>query len=119
MARRILSRRFLAWYYGLLLIAALLVAGVGLSLYRAQPTPAPGTLVLLVSGRTPSRVQAATVELGQHGSWRRLVSNVSLTVPAAPATFLVARVTTPSGVYDAVRVGTQEVAARVQVAANA
>src|SRR5438309_9305661 len=119
MARRILSRRFLAWYYGLLLIAALLVAGVGLSLYRAQPAPAPGTLVLLVSGHTPSRVQAATVAIGQHGSWRRLVSQVSLSVPAAPATFLVARVTTPSGAYDAVRLGTQEVAAKVHVAANA
>jgi len=115
-ARRVLSHRFLVWYYCALLAGALVVGAAAVSWYRSQPGPASGSLVLLVAGHSQGRLQAATIDLGRQGTWLRLAGKVSVGVPAAPATRLVARASAPAGPYDAVRVGGREVPARVQVA---
>jgi cytochrome oxidase Cu insertion factor (SCO1/SenC/PrrC family)/thiol-disulfide isomerase/thioredoxin len=114
-ARTIFSRRFLVLYYCLLLAGLLLVGSAAFSWYRSQPGPAGGTVLVLVTGRSASRLRAASVDLRAQGSWRRVLGNVSLTVPAAPATYVVARVPTPAGEYDAVRVGPREVPGQIHV----
>jgi cytochrome c biogenesis protein CcmG/thiol:disulfide interchange protein DsbE len=114
--RWVRSRRFLLWYYCLLLAAVMLGGSWAFSWYRSAHSPAPGTLVVLVAGAAPSDLRARSVDIEGGGAWRSLAQNVSARVPSAPDTSTIAQATVSPGVYDALRFGSQVVRGPIQVA---
>ncbi|HKW58932.1 MAG TPA: redoxin family protein [Candidatus Dormibacteraeota bacterium] len=66
--------------------------------------PATGTLVVIAAGRSATTLPAASLMLGQGGSWSA-VGTVAGDVPAAPEQRQLLEVAVPVGTYQGVRVG--------------
>ena len=66
--------------------------------------PATGTLVVIAAGRSATTLPAASLMLGQGGSWSA-VGTVAGDIPAAPEQRQLLEVAVPVGTYQGVRVG--------------
>ena len=95
------------------LIAA--VAAAGLLGGRLILTPAQGDLLVLASARQPDRMAATALALHSTSGWTALGTSRAQSVPAAPDTVNLLEVRVPIGSYDAIRVGAQVLAIRLEV----
>jgi cytochrome oxidase Cu insertion factor (SCO1/SenC/PrrC family) len=96
-------------------LVALILGAVLVGLPRLQPST--GTLLVIGAGRTAGSIPATTIELHGSGGWTAL-GLVSGDVPAAPAQRELLALPVAVGVYDAVRVGTDEASLALVVKAG-
>ena len=87
-------------------LLAIVAGGAVIAVFLANLlfTPVHGSVLVLLSARTPDRVGAFTVEMhSTTGGWAALGRVAGQAVPAAPATAQVIQSTAPIGGYDVLR----------------
>jgi len=79
-------------------------------------TPALGSVLVLVSARTPDHVEAVTIDLHSvTGDWKTLGQAPAQSVPVAPAAATVIQSSAAIGDYDSIRIAGATIPIRVQV----
>lgn len=79
-------------------------------------TPVQGSVLVLLSARTPDRTNGFSVELhSSNGSWTTLGRITAQSVPAAPDTSEAIQTSAAVGEYDAVRIDGSTTAVQIQV----
>ena len=99
-------------------LLAIMVGGAVIAVFLANLlfTPVQGSVLVLLSARTPDRVYAFTIELhSTGGGWMTLGHVLAQSVPAAPAAAQVIQSSAPTGSYDVLRLGGMTVPIHVQV----
>ena len=100
--------------YSAAIAGGLIIAG--LLFGRLLLTPATGDVALMVASGQPDHFE--TTDLAMHSpvhGWQELGRVRSIAVPAAPSTKRALEVRLPVGTYDAIRIGTQRLPARIYV----
>jgi cytochrome oxidase Cu insertion factor (SCO1/SenC/PrrC family) len=102
---RISTRAFIFRYYAAM--TAALVAGTGLFfwLHGRADVPAPATVIVLASARTPQTLPEGEVRLHSGDGWRRLSTRAASAVPIAPDPLVLAQAGVVPGRYDLLEVG--------------